>query len=1252
MRIFIYVVALILVFLMPKQPKSTSHKFSCVRPCVKGYGKASGLAHHQATCPHVHNCHSRHAERLSQSKDSRATLKEASLARLPPQIQASSPSKSFQGQLASRHQSFLNTPTPSPVQPNPAPPALHSLPPRTPEPVKTTSSGRRVRLPGHYHDHLPEPPRPASPSIEGSQTAIEEETITSTIRRVILIVWDQLRTPPNSFGLWRKYPKRPSFDPDRQLKPEDLVNHGRLSSTSSHGSALDVPSNPKSPQQSSKPPFWPFLNQTVHLLMSWLNNGATSKSEEETNRLVKDCILSPNFCVDDLVGFDTHCENCRLDREVSKSDSLAQFTESSVNIPIPTGSRETQNVTHPVPGFLHRKLTDVIREAFNDHLAHKLHYTPFHHFYQASNKDGQPHNERVYGEAYSSDKCISEYKHIQQHGENPPDDANCKREKGIALLMFSSDATSLADFGNATAWPIYMMLGNLSKYDRAQPRSGAMHHIAYIPKIPDSFINIIAKINKSFRPNRPGPMMAHCRRELMHAMWRMLLDDDFVHAYRYGMVIQCIDGIERRIYPRIFSYSADYPEKALLATIRDKGTFPCPRCLVKKDEMDKLGQASDNQTRFAKIQKYLATRVASARRAIYELGMSFQSMSVCLNLDEVSATPMVNAFVERLGNSFNLSDMLPVDLLHEIELAGNSLAAQLDERYRQVPTFGRSGSGIRQFFANSSEMKQMAARDYKDLLLCAIPCFEGLLPEPHNKRLMTLLYRLAEWHALAKLRMHTEGSLNLLQSLTREIGTLFRQFREKSCSCFETTELPREAAARQRRKASSQNPSANSHSRLKRLNLNLVKFHFMGDYFSHIRWFGTTDSYTTQLAEQSHRQVKQLYGLTNKQKPAHQIGARYIRQRVLHKAKEEELEEIHKDSQLFAQHHIIPHNLDEPIDMYSFVSNNPDDPAKKNFIQKLREHILGRIMSRPFDGDMHDDFSNADRNTIRIRNGRIYRHRTFRVNYTTYDVRRDHNTLFTRNQPFCMVPTPAAVLAEDPKAHPFWHAQVLGLFHAEVQHIGSKSSDLTWKIVEFLWVRWLGEEHHEDYGSGRNIARLPKVSFIEDLDVQSEDSGIEDSYAFSFLDPSLVVRAAHLIPAFSGGRTSRLLPYQGRTEARGDEEKDDWVNYYVNIFADCDMFMRHLGLGVGHQHCTAASASLPILADPQDNPPSREGEDYEMENDTAVLSLPVDVDQNHGDMDDEDMLNISDINDSEDAEDDEDDTDSGDFRDEDSYGDM
>jgi hypothetical protein len=47
----------------------------------------------------------------------------------------------------------------------------------------------------------------------------------------------------------------------------------------------------------------------------------------------------------------------------------------------------------------------------------------------------------------------------------------------------------------------------------------------------------------------------------MHSVWKVLLDEDFLHATNYGMVVRCHDGIERRVYPRILTYSADYPEK-------------------------------------------------------------------------------------------------------------------------------------------------------------------------------------------------------------------------------------------------------------------------------------------------------------------------------------------------------------------------------------------------------------------------------------------------------------------------------------------------------------------------------------------------------------------------------------------------------------------------------------------------------------------------------------------------------------------
>src|SRR4029077_2514961 len=81
---------------------------------------------------------------------------------------------------------------------------------------------------------------------------------------------------------------------------------------------------------------------------------------------------------------------------------------------------------------------------------------------------------------------------------------------------------------------------------------------------------------------------------------------------------------------------------------------------------------------------------------------------------------------------------------------------------------------------------------------CAIPAFEGLLHGDHDKRLVKLLYWTAEWHGLAKLRMHTQATLDHLETLTNEDGRLRRSFRDLMCSQFTTKELQREVDARKR----------------------------------------------------------------------------------------------------------------------------------------------------------------------------------------------------------------------------------------------------------------------------------------------------------------------------------------------------------------------------------------------------------------------------------------------------------------------
>jgi len=148
--------------------------------------------------------------------------------------------------------------------------------------------------------------------------------------------------------------------------------------------------------------------------------------------------------------------------------------------------------------------------------------------------------ERIFSEIYDSDVLWDEHNKVQRA---VTDDPMCKWEKVVAALMFWSDATHLASFGTAKLWPIYMLFGNLSKYVRCQPDSGATKHIAYIPTLPDSLQDQLKAFHEKWDTQQKD-ILTHCWRELIHGIWKFLLNDDFQHAYKYGIVVQGQDQIE------------------------------------------------------------------------------------------------------------------------------------------------------------------------------------------------------------------------------------------------------------------------------------------------------------------------------------------------------------------------------------------------------------------------------------------------------------------------------------------------------------------------------------------------------------------------------------------------------------------------------------------------------------------------------------------------------------------------------------
>ncbi|KAJ3813956.1 hypothetical protein F5876DRAFT_73351 [Lentinula aff. lateritia] len=285
------------------------------------------------------------------------------------------------------------------------------------------------------------------------------------------------------------------------------------------------------------PPSAPIVGSLQTLLAGWQNNGNLTKSNNKMDGLAH-ILQWPDFQVKELEGYNVQAANEKItkaDQDWGCNQFKDSFIETAVEIEVPS----------------------VIRAAFADQLASQFYFVPFKLFQEIDSDDGKTISQHVQTGLYNLDVFLEEHKNLCCA---PTDDKNCKQEKVVAALMCWSDAMQLANFGTAKLWPIYMLFGNLSKYVCASPNSGAVHHLTYIPTIPDSVKHEISKFNVNWK-TQAKEIIAHCNRELYHAVWRFLLNDVFLHAYKYGIVIKCFNGVECRIYPRFFTYSADYPEK-------------------------------------------------------------------------------------------------------------------------------------------------------------------------------------------------------------------------------------------------------------------------------------------------------------------------------------------------------------------------------------------------------------------------------------------------------------------------------------------------------------------------------------------------------------------------------------------------------------------------------------------------------------------------------------------------------------------
>ncbi|KAI6117907.1 hypothetical protein EV401DRAFT_2057613 [Pisolithus croceorrhizus] len=293
-------------------------------------------------------------------------------------------------------------------------------------------------------------------------------------------------------------------------------------------------------------------------------------------------------------------------------------------------------------------------------------------------------------------------------------------------------------------------------------------------------------------------VLVHCKCELCHAVWKTLLDDEFVEAYGSGIITRCHGGVLHHMYPQIFTYSADYPEKIILVTIHDKGLCPCPRCCLPKSSFSHLGFASDHMGQLTCAQNSFAEHLSLFHINIY--------LTLIVDLMHKFELGILKSVLKHL-----------IRILYAID---PSLVSTLNKQFFVILPFGVDG--ICHFLLNVAEMRQWVARHFKDML-------------QHDAIVKRLLFHLSEWHTLTKLQMYLDDSLAQLNQALKRLAAEIRRFQWTTCEAFKTHELPSEIAAQHRRQQSQSKseflnnpPSSAAHP--KSFNTLTYKFHVLGDY--------------------------------------------------------------------------------------------------------------------------------------------------------------------------------------------------------------------------------------------------------------------------------------------------------------------------------------------------------------------------------------------------------------------------------------
>ncbi|KAN0091453.1 hypothetical protein V8E55_005019 [Tylopilus felleus] len=284
--------------------------------------------------------------------------------------------------------------------------------------------------------------------------------------------------------------------------------------------------------------------------------------------------------------------------------------------------------------------------------------------------------------------------------------------------------------GDKVAWPVYLTIGNISKYIHCQPMCHASILVGYLP---------VSKL-ETFENNS---VAGYC---LFHYCMRWVVQN-FVAAGQEGVDMVCADGLVRYVYPVLAAFIGDHPEQCLVACCAENR---CPKCHVPADQRGTNFQfPSCNQDQTAHV---LHTQlVAEGLHAIFSpfwANLPHANIFTCITLDVLH----------------QLHQGIIKDHLKRwcVAIAGKKA---FNSWFQAMPFH----PGLRHWKNGISKVKQWTGADHKQLQWIFVTALIGTTPN-HNvvqaSRVLLNFVCLTQYHS------HTEETLQALQDALNDFHIL------------------------------------------------------------------------------------------------------------------------------------------------------------------------------------------------------------------------------------------------------------------------------------------------------------------------------------------------------------------------------------------------------------------------------------------------------------------------------------------------